>query len=127
MKNENITVFYKWQAKPGKIKELTEMYDQVCTDMQTNEPGALIMQYYVDESASELLIHDLFADASALGFHLGVTAAAHFPALLEIATPGPFYFLGDVPEEMKQAALNMGLQAQFSQRIDGFEKTVEAV
>jgi hypothetical protein len=38
-----------------------------------------------------------------MGFHLGTTAAAHFPRLLVIATPGPFFFMGGVPVEMKQA------------------------
>jgi len=122
MESNNITVIYKWQAKPGKLNELKDIYAQVCSDMEQNEPGALIMQYYADDNANELVVHDLFQDAQALGFHLGVTAAAHFPALLEIAQPGPFYFMGDVPEEMQQAALGMGLQAQFSGRLGGFEK-----
>jgi hypothetical protein len=33
------------------------------------------------------------------------TAAQHFPQLLEIAVPGPFFFCGDVPEQLKQAAI----------------------
>ena len=37
----------------------------------------------------------------AVGFHLGTTAAAHFQSLLAIATPGTFYFLGEIPDEMK--------------------------
>lgn len=36
----------------------------------------------------------------------------HFPDLLAIATPGPFFFMGDVPDEMKQATEQMQLDAE---------------
>jgi hypothetical protein len=64
----------------------------------------------------------VFADAGAVGFHLQSTAAAHFPTLLAIATPGPFLFMGEVPDEMKQATEQMQLGAQFSTRVAGFDR-----
>jgi len=67
---------------------------------------------------------DLFADAQAVGFHLGTTAAGHFNDLLQIAQPGPFLFCGDLPDELKQAATGMGLDATFAPRIFGFEKAL---
>ena len=67
-------------------------------------------------------MYDLFKDPAALGQHLGTTAAGHFSSLLEIADPGPFLFCGEVPEEMKQAALGMGLDATFAPRIFGFDR-----
>ena len=65
---------------------------------------------------------DLFSDANAVGFHLGTTAAGHFQNLLQIAVPGEFLFCGNVPEEMKQAAVGMGLNATFAPNIFGFER-----
>ena len=62
------------------------------------------------------------AGAGAVGFHLGTTAAGHFQNLLEIAIPGEFLFCGEVPDEMKQAAIGMGLQATFAPRVFGFER-----
>jgi hypothetical protein len=53
---------------------------------------------------------------------LGTTAAGHFPALLQIAEPGSFLFCGDVPEQLKQAAIGMGLDATFTPRIFGFDR-----
>ncbi len=120
MNEQQITVFYKWTAQPGKLQELKEIYDEVCADMQQNEPGTVMMQYYIDEEQNALVVHDLFGDASALGMHLGVTAPSHFGKLLEIAKPGPFFFCGDVPEEMRQAAIGMNIGAEFSQRVSGF-------
>ena len=70
--------------------------------------------------AAEAVIQ--FADAGALGFHLQSTAAAHFPQLLEVARPGPFLFFGDVPAELQQGALQMGLAAEFGNRVTGFER-----
>jgi quinol monooxygenase YgiN len=122
MKNDNVTVFYKWKANEGKLQELKKMYAQVQQDMKNKEPGALLMDFFVDEGTNELLIHDLFENADAVGYHLGVTAVNHFPELLKVATPGPFYFGGDLPQEMKDAALGMGLQAQFTTFIDGFNR-----
>ena len=102
MKNPEITVVYKWTANPGKVEELKAIYADVEKEMKANEPGALQVQCYFDESNNVLIVSDLFEDAAALGLHLGTTAAGHFPDLLQIAQPGPFLFCGDVPEEMKQ-------------------------
>ena len=54
----------------------------------------------------------------------GTTAAGHFNKLLEIAIPGEFLFCGEVPEEMKQAAIGMGLNATFAPNIFGFERAL---
>ena len=82
-----------------------------------------MFECYFDDSSSSLVVMDLFANAGAVGFHLGTTAAGHFESLLQIATPGEFLFCGEVPEEMKQAAVGMGLNATFAPRIFGFERS----
>lgn len=74
------------------------------------------------EEDNALYVRDEFKDAAALGFHLSTTAAGHFPQLLEIAVPGPFFFHGDVPEEMKQATEQMQLGAEFSLHVFGFDR-----
>ena len=122
MENQEITVVYQWTAKPGKSEDLLNIYRAVEKQMQETEPGALNVQCYFDEGSRTLIVSDLFADAGALGFHLGTTAGAHFPSLLEIATPGPFLFCGNVPEEMQQAAIQMGLDATFAPHVFGFNR-----
>ena len=122
MKSQEITVFYKWTAKEGKFDELKSIYDDVFNEMEQNEPGTLAMHYYYDEDQQALVVNDLFKDGAALGAHLGVTAANHFPKLAEIAVPGPFFFCGDVPEELKQAAIGMNMGAEFSSKVDGFAR-----
>ena len=92
--------------------------------MKQNEPNALKVKCYFDEKENTLIVYDLFKDGAALGQHLGTTAAGHFPTLLKIAVPGPFLFCGDVPEELKQAALGMGLDATFAPPIFGFERSL---
>jgi quinol monooxygenase YgiN len=122
MKNQEITVVYKWTAKPGKADELKSIYNEVAKQMQESEPNALKVDCYFDDSNNVLIVYDLFKDGAALGQHLGTTAAGHFPTLLQIAVPGPFLFCGDVPEELKQAALGMGLDATFAPHIFGFDR-----
>jgi quinol monooxygenase YgiN len=122
MENQQITVVYKWIAKDGKAEALKAIYRDVEKQMKETEPGALDVQCYFDESTNTLVVSDLFANAEALGFHLGVTAAAHFPSLLEVATPGPFLFCGEVPQEMQQAAKGMGLDATFAPSVFGFRR-----
>ena len=122
MANQNVMVVYKWTAKARKSEELKSIYREVLEQMKSNEPGALEVQCYFDESSSTLVIMDMFTNAGAVGFHLGTTAAGHFESLLQIANPGEFLFCGDVPEEMKQAALGMGLQATFAPHISGFSR-----
>lgn len=122
MKNNEVMVVYKWTAKQGFSEALKEIYKEVKGQMKSNEPGALKVACYFDESTSSLVVMDLFVDAHAVGFHLGTTAAGHFNDLLQIANPGEFIFCGDVPQEMKSAALGMGLNATFAPFIFGFER-----
>ena len=122
MENQEVMVVYKWTAKEGKSEELKAIYTEVTDQMKSNEPGALKVQCYFDETSSTLVVMDLFADAGAVGFHLGTTAAGHFENLLAIANPGEFLFCGEVPEEMKQAAVGMGLNATFAPNVFGFDR-----
>ena len=122
MTEDHITVVYKWIAHEGKLDELASIYGDVTEAMHRNEPGAEAVHIYVSEAENALYVRDEFADAGALGFHLGNTAADHFPQLLAIATPGPFYFLGEVPDEMKQAAAQMQLAAEYGVHTAGFDR-----
>ena len=121
MTNQEIAVIYKWTAKEGKAEALKAIYREVAQQMQENEPDALKVDCYFEESSNTLVVYDLFKDGAALGLHLSTTAAGHFPSLLQIAIPGPFLFCGEVPEPLKQAALGMGLDATFAPRAFGFD------
>ncbi len=122
MDSNHITVMYKWTAQPGKLDELASIYTDVTNAMEANEPGAEAVHIYVSEAENAVYVRDEFKDAGAMGFHLSTTAAAHFPSLLAIATPGPFFFLGDVPEEMKQATEQMQLGGEFATHAYGFDR-----
>ena len=122
MNNQEISVIYKWTANPERAEELKAIYREVEKQMQETEPNALKVDCYFDDSTNSLIVYDLFKDGAALGQHLGTTAAGHFPTLLQIAVPGPFLFCGDVPEDLKQAAVGMGLDATFAPHIFGFDR-----
>ena len=122
MEQNAITVVYKWTAKPQMLDQLTRIYEGVTQAMKDNEPGATAVHVYVSEDDNAIFVRDEFADANALGFHLSQTAAAHFPDLLEIATPGQFQFFGNVPAEMQQATKQMGLSAEFGTHVAGFNR-----
>ena len=122
MKNEQITVVYSWTAKEGKSQDLKAIYDNVTKQMNETEPGALAVDCYFDETSRKLVVVDVFANAEAVGFHLGTTAGAHWPELIQVADPGEFLFCGEVPQEMQQAALGMGLNATFSPNVFGFTR-----
>ena len=122
MNSQHVTVVYKWTAKPGMLDKLSSIYTEVAAAMEQNEPGAEAVHCYVSEQEGALYVRDEFADASALGFHLQSTAAKHFPDLLSIAVPGPFFFFGDVPAELKQATEQMQLGAEFGTHVAGFDR-----
>ncbi len=122
MTSTHITVAYKWTAKPGKLDELKSIYEQVTEAMKQNEPDAQAVHCYVSEKDDALYVRDEFKDAAALGFHLSTTAAGHFPQLIAIAVPGPFFFHGDVPDDLKQATEQMQLGAEFSTHAFGFDR-----
>ena len=117
-----ITAGYKWTANPGQLGALTDTYRSVTDAMEANEPGATNVHVYESPDENAIYVRDEFADAAAMGFHLGTTAAAHFPDLLAIAVPGPFFFLGDVPDEMKQATEEMQLGGEFATHAAGFDR-----
>ena len=122
MDSNHVTVVYKWTAHPGKLDDLVSIYKAVTDAMEQNEPGAETVHVSASEAENALYVRDEFQDAAAMGFHLGTTARDHFPQLLEVATPGSFFFLGDVPAEMKQAAEQMGLAAEFGSHVAGFDR-----
>jgi len=122
MSNQEVTVFYKWTAKPGKLDELKAIYQDVYEAMKNNEPDSTMMQCYFADEENAIFVHDVFKDGGAVGFHLGGTAAKHFPQLVEIATPGPFFFCGDLPEELVQAAKDMNMGAEFGVHAFGFNR-----
>lgn len=122
MNGTEITVVYRWTAKPGNFDELKAIYEDVFSEMDANEPDALKMECYFAEESDAVIVHDVFKDGAALGLHLGGTAAHHFPKLSEIAVPGPFFFCGDVPAELKQAAEAMNMGAVFGTHAFGFTR-----
>ena len=122
MDSNHVTVVYKWTAQPGKLDELASIYADVTAAMEQHEPGAEAVHVYVSEDENALYVRDEFTDAGAVGFHLSSTAADHFPSLLAIATPGPFLFMGSVPDEMKAATEQMQLGAEFSTHSAGFDR-----
>lgn len=123
MENQEVMVVYKWTAKKGQANELKTIYKDVERQMKSNEPGALKVQCYFDETTGTLVVMDLFSDAGAVGFHLGTTAAGHFDNLLQIAVPGEFLFCGTIPSEMKETIKTMGLNATFAPQVFGFDRT----
>lgn len=127
MNTQEIMVVYTWTAHAGKAEALNAIYRDVSQQMKSNEPNALRVQCYFDESDGTLVVYDLFKDGEALGLHLSTTAAGHFPSLLEVATPGPFLFCGEVPEALQQAAKSMGLNATFAPAVFGFNRSVHGV
>lgn len=122
MDNQHITVVYKLTANPGKLDDLAATYAKVTETMEQNEPGAESVHCYVSEKENALYVRDEFKDAAAMGFHLQTTAASHFPHLLSIAVPGPFFFMGDVPKELQAATEQMQLGAEFSLHAAGFDR-----
>ena len=122
MNNQHINVIYKWTAKPGKLGELSSIYAEVAKEMKQNEPGAEAVHCYTSEEENALYVRDEFKNADALGFHLQTTAAGHFPDLLSIAVPGPFFFFGNVPQELQAATEQMQLGAEFALHMTGFDR-----
>lgn len=122
MDSKHVTVIYKWTAQTGKLDELASIYREVTGAMEANEPGAEAVDIYVSEQDNSVYVRDEFRDAAAMGFHLNTTAAAHFPQLIAIATPGPFFFLGDVPDELKRATEQMQLGGEFAAHTVGFNR-----
>ena len=122
MNASHVTVVYKWTAQPGKLDELTGIYKEVTAAMERDEPGAETVHVYTSAEENAIYVRDEFVDAAAMGFHLGTAAAAHFPDLVAIATPGPFLFLGEVPAELADQVRQMGLGGEFATHLAGFDR-----
>ena len=67
-------------------------------DRETIEKlAAAIEAAGIDPNTMSIIVTKGSLDWAYPPFILSTTAAAHFGDLLAIATPGPFFFLGDVP------------------------------
>ena len=117
-----IDLTYVWTAHEGQEERLISTYEMVGEILEANEPGLIEYEIAVSESGNQIIIHEVFEDGDALAFHLSETAAAFFPQLVEFATPGPFIFRGDVPQELKAAAYGMKMGAIFTGDWSGFER-----
>ncbi len=119
---DEIDLTYVWTAHDGQAERLVATYEAVGEMLEAHEPGLLLYEIAVSESGDQIIIHEVFEDSDALAFHLSETAAKFFPQLVEFATPGPFIFRGDVPEELKAAAYEMNMGAIFTGDWDGFSR-----
>ena len=117
-----IALTYIWTAHEGQEERLVATYGAVGEILEANEPGLISYEIAASETGGQIVIHEVFEDGDALAFHLSETAAEFFPQLVEFATPGPFIFRGDVPEELKAAAYGMNMGAIFTGDWDGFER-----
>lgn len=126
MGSETVSLTYKWTANEGKGDELKAIYEAVGEHAKANEPDMLEYQCYEVEGSEDLIIHEVFRNAAAVGVHLQGTAAEFFPQLMAIATPGPFFFRGDLPDELKQALDGMNLGAVFATSPFGFSRSPSA-
>lgn len=117
-----IELTYVWTAHQGQEQRLIATYQAVGEILEANEPGLLSYEIAISETGNQIVIHEVFEDGNALAFHLSETAAAFFPQLAEFATPGPFIFQGDVPEELRAAAYGMNMGAIFTGDWTGFER-----
>ncbi|MEM9476036.1 MAG: antibiotic biosynthesis monooxygenase family protein [Pseudomonadota bacterium] len=117
-----ITLTYIWTAHEGQEERLVATYGTVGEILEANEPGLIAYEIAVSETGNQIVIHEVFEDGDALAFHLSETAAQFFPQLVEFATPGPFIFRGDVPEELKAASYGMNMGAIFTGDWGGFER-----
>ena len=120
--SNEIDLTYVWTAHEGQADRLIATYEAVGEMLEANEPGLLMYEIAISESGEQIVIHEVFEDGDALAIHLSETAAAFFPQLIEFATPGPFIFRGDVPEELRAAAYQMNMGAIFTGDWDGFER-----
>ena len=120
--SSQIDLTYVWTAHEGQSERLVSTYEAVGQVLEANEPGLLLYEIAVSESGDQIIIHEVFEDSDALAFHMSETAAKFFPQLVTFATPGPFIFKGDVPEELKAAAYQMEMGAIFTNGWTGFER-----
>ena len=112
-------VIHQDGSGPGiTLQDTTEIIAYV----EANEPGLISYEIAVSETGKQIVIHEVFEDGDALAFHLSETAAQFFPQLVEFATPGPFIFRGDVPDELRAAAYQMEMGAIFTGDWEGFER-----
>lgn len=117
-----IALTYVWTAHEGQEERLVATYGAVGEILEANEPGLISYEIAVSETGKQIVIHEVFEDGDALALHLSETAAQFFPQLVEFATPGPFIFRGDVPDELRAAAYQMEMGAIFTGDWEGFER-----
>ena len=71
MENKEVMVVYKWMAQEGKSEQLKAIYREVESQMKSNEPGALKMLCYFDETSATPGSHGSFCRCQCGGVPFG--------------------------------------------------------
>ena len=102
---------------PAAVKSLV---DEMVRATQSNEPGALIYEYYLSEDKSRCSVVERYADNAAVMVHLKnfeTHFAERFFALFE---PKLFRVYGPANEDVRSALGSLG--ATFDDAVGGFER-----
>ena len=111
---------YKGDESDRIANLLTNLLVGQTVSAQNN--GKTVQPDYTSAGSSRGGSVSMVMPTAALQLHLSTTAPAHFPQLLAIATPGPFMFFGEVPDEIKAATEQMQLGAEFGSHLAGFDR-----
>ena len=108
------------KVNAGKSDELKKLMTDMVPATKSNEPGAEIYEWFLNEDGSELHLYERYVDSAATMVHLGNFGANYMPRFLECCTPARLHVYGEPSDDVK-GVLN-GFGAVYCPSFGGFAR-----
>ena len=106
--------------KDGSLETFKELLDEMVTATNTNEPGALIYEWFIGEDDKNCHINERYADSEAAMTHIASFGRNFAKRILELCVPARMTVYGDSSSEVRDALA--GFDAVHMAQIGGFAR-----
>ena len=118
--NDNVFWLLELAVKPGCADAIEPLMTDMVASTRRDEPGTLSYEWFVDESAGTVHIHERYADSAAVMAHLDNFGEKFAERFLGSMEPTRLAVYGEPSEEVREALSGFG--AVFHPPAAGFSR-----
>jgi quinol monooxygenase YgiN len=104
----NIYWLLELSIKEGELENLKNLIIEMSDATRSDEPGALIYEWFVSDDGKQCHIYERYSDCAALMIHLGNFGAKFADRFLAILTPQRMTVYGEPTDEVRTALAGFG-------------------
>lgn len=118
--SKEIQLWWELKVKPGKAGELRAISAALSASNQSEEPGTIIYNIYMNKEETLLTFVEAYTDADAMRMHAERFVAGAAGSVLECAEPIRMVIYGPVPQSTIDWGISQGFEFDVHQWVSGF-------